>query len=736
MALAPDIQQQVFDLLSRASNISFVTSDVDSRSLGQLIPGQKVVAEILSLLPNNRVQVSVGIDRFNLDLPMPVRVGQSLELIFVSADPRSTFAIAPQTETPPSVKLSDASRLLSSLVSEEELLTPQFRSSLQSISQLLRGSSGETAVLSNILDEALIYASPGNLKESKLSLQRAGNGVSADLKSEQLSPDPDKSRLAAFKTNASILLENVAQSSRYIMLETTNNPVNSIPLVQGEEIDAVVVGVLSGGRVVVEVAGSALELLIPLKVASGDILRLTYISGDQKPIFAMARRADDGSTPSLLSDAGRWLSVLEHSKSGMSVQQSFVLERLNTVLRSLPLDSPLFGAISDEAMVYRNTPQPPPDSRFSAVSMKEVMVQKENVSGNGILLSNDMAKLLQAVISGNRLAFIESLNRQNTSTFFLPGQQLKGEVISTLGGGRFAVQVAGKTFEFIMPKGVKSGDVVNLFFVAEEPSQTFLMLRAGAPVGAKVSETGRWLSTFWGETSSQLPAQTVFGILHTLLAGPTSDATLLSEMLHKGLRESGLFYESHLARWFGGEFQLGDILKEPQGLLSPCFRATGEQKSLFADAIAHVAVRSGSAEIMEAIFKQAGKSQAHEGIADQRSLPIVAEQLSVLQNGQLLLSGDLFPGQRMDWTVAERRNGRNSSGGRESSWESGVTVNLPNMGEVTAKLTLDGTRIAVKLIAVRNETVTILESGRERLTEQLEGAGLTPTEMSIKYVAS
>ena len=39
-------------------------------------------------------------------------------------------------------------------------------------------------------------------------------------------------------------------------------------------------------------------------------------------------------------------------------------------------------------------------------------------------------------------------------------------------------------------------------------------------------------------------------------------------MLQQGLRESGLFYESHLARWFGGEYQIEDILREPQGRLS------------------------------------------------------------------------------------------------------------------------------------------------------------------------
>jgi hypothetical protein len=139
---------------------------------------------------------------------------------------------------------------------------------------------------------------------------------------------------------------------------------------------------------------------------------------------------------------------------------------------------------------------------------------------------------------------------------------------------------------------------------------------------------------------------------------------------------------------------------------------------------------------MEALFKKAGTSMAHEGITDQRALPIISEQLSALQSGQLFFRGDLFPGQRLEWTVAERNAGRNLSGGRERSWETSVTINLPNLGAVTALLTLDGTRVAIKISAENSSTVPILEEGRARLTEQLEGAGLDPTKMSICHEAA
>ena len=153
-----------------------------------------------------------------------------------------------------------------------------------------------------------------------------------------------------------------------------------------------------------------------------------------------------------------------------------------------------------------------------------------------------------------------------------------------------------------MPKGVRRGDLVNLFFITDEPHQTFLMARFGRTGDSHVSATGRWLSGFLGEASGQVPAQAAMGILQTLLSGPTTDAALLSRLLQQGLRESGLFYESHLARWFSGNYSLEEILREPQGRLSPRLAQPGGQVGIPADGL----VRAGSTEIMEALFKKAG----------------------------------------------------------------------------------------------------------------------------------
>jgi hypothetical protein len=464
----------------------------------------------------------------------------------------------------------------------------------------------------------------------------------------------------------------------------------------------------------------------------GDILRLTYLYAEPKPAFALGRSVPD-SAPPQLSEAGRWLSVLEHSEGGVSSQQQYVLDRLNLVLKNLPPNSPVLSVISDEAQTYQMTGRTASD--LSAVVAASASAASPTISGNGVVLSDDMAKLLQAVIKGNRLALLESLNQQGPASSFMPGQQLKGEVLVALGGGRFAVQVAQQVMEFIMPKGVRRGDMINLFFIADEPQQTFMMVRFGRSGDSKVSDVSRWLSGFLGEATGQVPTQATLGILRTLLSGPTTDAQLLGRMLQQGLRESGLFYESHLARWFGGSYSLEDILKEPQGRLSPRLAQAGMSQDVAAENLARSGFRTGSAEMIAA-FKKAGDTMGHDGIADLRSLPMVNEQLTSLQNGQLLFRGDLFPGQHLEWTVAEKGEGRNTSGGRERSWATSVTVTLPNLGPVTAQLNLDGNAVAVIITAENDGAVATLETGRARLIEQLEGAGLIPAAMSICHAAA
>jgi len=740
MAITTDTHQQVFDLLSQASNLSFVNADQESGARISFTPGQRVTAEVLTTLPDSRVQVQVGTERFNLELPMAVRQGQILEMTFITEDPRSTFAIARQGGMTQPVSLSDASRLLGLLVGSEQIIDPRLRSSLQSIGDLLRRSSGEAGVLANLMDEALTYggalreAVKGPPQASGDMMQQHREELGTALQQGGRGLTPEQTRLASFESNAAQILQNIARSSRFLLVEAANQPVVPLPLMPGEEVDAAVVGALPGGRTFVQVAGTSLELVLPRAVQAGEILRLTYISSQPKPLFALAR-VNGEAVPSTLSEAGRWLSVLEHGDGGPSGQQMYVLERLNSVLKSLPPDSPAFTAIQDEAITYQTILQ----GRYSAAQTLHSgigTVTPQYQPGSGIVLSDDMAKLLQALISGNRLALLEALDQQAMPMGLAPGQQLKGEVIALLGGGRFLLQVAGQSLQFGMAKGAQRGDLINLFFITDEPTPTFLMARFGQPGDSRVSETGRWLSGFIGATTERMPAQATLGILSTLLAEPPAEGSQVGKMLQQGLRESGLFYESHLARWFGGDYPLADILREPQGRLSHLSQPVlGQPAGAAADEAVRAGIKSVSMEVMETMLKKAGSSLVHEGIADQRTLSVVREQLDTLQSGQILFRGELFPGQQMEWSVKEREARRNAAGEKERTWDTTLSLDLPKLGAITARLKLDGNRVSIDFRSADADSALLLDAARPALVEQLQSAGLNPGEIGIRYDA-
>jgi hypothetical protein len=235
----------------------------------------------------------------------------------------------------------------------------------------------------------------------------------------------------------------------------------------------------------------------------------------------------------------------------------------------------------------------------------------------------------------------------------------------------------------------------------------------------------------------RLPAQETLGILRTLMSGPPVDGAQVGTLLQQGLRESGLFYESHLARWFGGEYALDDILREPQGRLSRLKQTIAtsipDEAGLPPDGAALSGLKNVSMEVLEAAFKKAGLEGSHEGVADQRSLPVVRAQLESLQSGQVVYRGELFAGQPLEWAVAEREARRNSSGEQERSWDTSLSIDLPRLGVVSARLKLDGSRVSIAFAAGSPASADLLDRGRNRLVEQLQAAGLAPGEIGISY---
>lgn len=708
MAFPSDIQQQVYDLLSRSSNLSIVAAEPVEPALGpgqqvlSLAPGQRVTAEVIGQPQAGKIPVQIGAQQLNLDLQMAVRQGQNLELTFVGSDPRPTFALSrPGVATPP-VSLSDASRLLSLLVSNEQFMDPRLRSSLQSIGDLLRQSSGEASVLAGFLDDFLTYRTDGRAAVVPPGglLNQSGQQVGDEPGQPPSTSTGLGGRAASFEDTASKMLLNLAQRARLTLVDVANQPLSPLPLKPGEEANALVQGRLAGGRVLVQLAGESLELQLSKPVAQGEILRLALVTQQPKLVFALLGQPVQ-EQPSTVSDAARWLSSLVTRDEGQAAVQRTVMSRLQQIVSSLPPGSSALAAILDEAMTYG-----------ASASLSARSLQNRVATPAAGTLDDDVLKLLQALMQGNRLALVESQTSPELFKSFMPGQQLRGDVLQSLGGGRFMIQVGGQALEVLLPKGIKQGDALRLFFVGDEPP-TFLLVRYAKGGDALVSQTGRWVSTLLGMQSQSAPLQEGLGVLRTLLQGAPSDPAQLEQMLARGLKESGLFYESHLARWFSGSYPLERLLQEPQGRLS---------------------LPPGSPDAQEAALKtRQGMVPGSEG-SDPRTLAIVKEQLATIQTGQLLFQGDLFPGQPMEWRIKDREGrGRRSDPEHGHSWETSLALTLPNLGQMQAVLSLDGTRLDVQLEVASQSTAALMEKERANLQGQLQAAGIEPGAIQVRH---
>ncbi|MFN3594245.1 MAG: flagellar hook-length control protein FliK [Thiobacillaceae bacterium] len=185
-------------------------------------------------------------------------------------------------------------------------------------------------------------------------------------------------------------------------------------------------------------------------------------------------------------------------------------------------------------------------------------------------------------------------------------------------------------------------------------------------------------------TETQLTAQ---GVGQAALASQA----VLPQRLRQVVRESGLFYESHLARWHRGELPLEAILREPQARLGASAQP--------------MAVVPELRDMPEAAARLAGR------------------QLMMLEGGPFVWQGQVWPGQPLEWRIEEDARGHAEAEAHQA-WRTELRLTLPRLGRVHAMLSLSGQGLALKLAADAAPTRDALREALPILTQRLQAAGL------------
>ena len=266
------------------------------------------------------------------------------------------------------------------------------------------------------------------------------------------------------------------------------------------------------------------------------------------------------------------------------------------------------------------------------------------------------------------------------------GQLLQARLVADLPNGRSLIDVQGFRFDVKLPVPLRMGATLQLEVLALEPKLTFALL--GTPGGANadavsMSDSVRHLAALLDDLSSETSAAPTSRTAPALPA-PPENAAALAEGLKGALTLSGLFYESHQAQWIAGERSLEELMFEPQAALK---------------------------RTAEPVHPQA--------------TALVQQQLETLDTRQIVWTGQVWPDQSLEWRIEEEPRHDQAGVEAPSTWKTSLRLTLPQLGEMTATLSIVGNDVRLTLSAADADARATLRAGEPALRTAFERAGLT-----------
>lgn len=321
-----------------------------------------------------------------------------------------------------------------------------------------------------------------------------------------------------------------------------------------------------------------------------------------------------------------------------------------------------------------------------------------NVQVDGAILKLDLGTAAQA---GQTLQ-LRYLQDSPTRTFVLGqssgidpktaqlvrGQEYLGQVLSRLGDTTYSVKVDaggpnGIVLKMELGSAAQAGQKLTLRYMQDSPVPTFFLSQTPAKndgtstiLSPAASLIGQYLQKAEGEgVSARFEATSV--VTHS-----PKNPQVMAQDLRQAVSSSGLFYESHLGEMVQGNRTLAAVMQEPQ-------------------------------------------NQANSPVA-----ALMAQQLAILENQRMSWHGEVWPGQKMEWDVyLQQRDaaGEDSQQAAEADEQrpisSELTLHLPYLGTVSARLTLADGRMRISILAEKAETLTALTSQRQSLAEAITNNG-------------
>lgn len=336
-------------------------------------------------------------------------------------------------------------------------------------------------------------------------------------------------------------------------------------------------------------------------------------------------------------------------------------------------------------------------------------------------------------------------------TDMVPGQRIMAEIQALLPNGTYRAVVAQRNVTLALPFSAKPGDALELevaetngkltlAFVANRTAGNAAGASANESVPTTLSTAGRLIGQLIGnqENEGQRAAPAPLNGSQPLVTDMPKTGAELAPVLKQALTQSGMFYEAHQARWVAGQIPTESLKQEPQGKLPAATPLPpGATSATAADGERQNTSTSSAANPMSAGMLASNAPEAKpvgspipEGVAS-----LVRQQLDGLATNNFVWQGQIWPGQTMQWEIADNPD-RQRSGepGMEREWQSRLKLNLPSLGslDVTLRLQPAG-KIALSVNTDSDNTEDRLRGSIDRLQQQLSSAGLELAQINISH---
>ncbi len=329
----------------------------------------------------------------------------------------------------------------------------------------------------------------------------------------------------------------------------------------------------------------------------------------------------------------------------------------------------------------------------------------------------------------------------------VPGQRIFAEILAVLPNGTYRATVAQRDVTLALPFAAKPGDSLELE-VAESDGKVTLAVVANRSDAAAAKNTqesvttslssagkmiGNLLNGLDGEGKRAPPAP--LNGNQALVETMPKSAADLAPILKQALSQSGMFYEAHQARWVSGDLPTDALRQEPQGKHSAPQAATTSGAIIGEASKVPLSPDGGlSAPRSEQATVVSQNIQTSSPVPnDLRAL--VQQQLDGLATQSFAWQGQVWPGQKMWWEIAQApEDGRSIELDAATQWQTRLKLSLPALGGIDITLALrPGGNVSISANTESETSESRLRDGAEQLRQQFEAAGLNLSQLLVLH---